>query len=168
MGRQRPDVLAHVPLMGRSLVGDSMVPIWDVMDLLAVSRLPGDGQRRQGTETPAASILKQEKTKVITNLVIVESNLSRGARRNLELCYYKNLLRGRNERTDTSRRSPLSLSSCSLDSTRLDSPGTCCCTHRMVESAQLIWGRNDEILPGSCSDGRLMSKAPRLVEPVRE
>ena len=65
--------------MERSLVGDSMVPIWDMMGLLAVSHLPGDGQRRQVTETPAASILKQEKTKVITNLVIVESNLSQRA-----------------------------------------------------------------------------------------
>ena len=79
MSRQCPDVPAHVPLMERSLVGDSMVPIWDMMGLLAVSHLPGDGQRRQVTETPAASILKQEKTKVITNLVIVESNLSQRA-----------------------------------------------------------------------------------------
>ena len=115
-----------------------MAPIWDVMDLPAVSHLPGDGQRRQETETPATLILQQEKTKVITNLIIVESNLSGRARRNLKLCAHENSLRGRNERTDTSR-SPASLSPSPLASSRLDSLVTCCCTYTMTESAKLFW-----------------------------
>ena len=47
------------------------------MALLSVSHLPGDDYRMEQTETPAESIRKQEENEVITNLVIVEFNLSR-------------------------------------------------------------------------------------------
>ena len=125
-----------MPLEGMSLVGNRAIGlIWHEMGLLAVYRLPGNGQRRQGIEARAVSTRKQEEITVVTHPVIVE--LSGGARWHLKLCYRENSDRGVNRRTDTSRIS-LSFGLCPPESSGLDFLGSCCCAYPK-ESAQHFW-----------------------------
>ena len=92
------------------------------MTSAAVPRPLGDRKREPGIVTPAASIRKQEKNVIITNLIIVELTNGR-VRLHIGLCHGENSLRGEDKQTDTSSRSsPSSL--CPLD--RPDSPSLFC------------------------------------------